>query len=98
MSDFKNKTVIITGAAIGLGLATAEVLAAKGANLSLVDYKEEALNTAKQELESKFPDSKILTFVADVSSEEDVKNFVEKTIAEFGKIDGFYNNAGIEGK
>lgn len=37
MSDFKNKAVIITGAAMGLGLAAAEVLAKKGANLMLVD-------------------------------------------------------------
>ncbi len=98
MSDFKNKTVIITGAAMGLGLATAEVLAKKGANLTLVDYNEEALNKAKEELASKFSDAKILTVVADVSNEEAVKNYVDQTVSEFGTIDGFYNNAGIEGK
>lgn len=98
MSDFKNRTVIITGAAMGLGLAAAEVLASKGANLTLVDYNEEALNKAKNELASKYPDSKFLTVVADVSNEEAVKNYVDKTVAEFGTIDGFYNNAGIEGK
>lgn len=98
MSDFKNKTVIITGAAMGLGLSTAEVLASKGANISLVDYNEEALNKAKSELSAKYPESKFLTVVADVSNEEAVKNYVDKTVAEFGKIDGFYNNTGIEGK
>lgn len=98
MSDFKNKAVIITGAAMGLGLAAAEVLAKKGANLMLVDYNEEALNKAKDELSAKYSDAKIITFVADVSNEEAVKNYVDKTVAEFGKIDGFYNNAGIEGR
>lgn len=98
MSDFKNKTVIITGAAMGLGLATAEVLASKGANLSLVDYNEEALKKAKDELAAKYPQSKYLIVVADVSNEEAVKNYVDKTVSKFGKIDGFYNNAGIEGK
>lgn len=85
MSDFKNKTVIITGAAMGLGLSTAEVLASKGANISLVDYNEEALNKAKSELSAKYPESKFLTVVADVSNEEAVKNYVDKTVAEFWK-------------
>lgn len=98
MSDFKNKTVIITGAAMGLGLAVAEELASKGANLTLVDYNEEALTKAKNELASKYPDAKYLTVTADVSNEEAVKNYVNATVSEFGKIDGFYNNAGIEGR
>lgn len=98
MSHFKNKTIIITGAAMGLGLATADVLAQKGANLVLVDYNEEALNKAKDELAGRYPDAKYLTVVADVSDEEAVKNYVSKTVETFGTIDGFYNNAGIEGR
>lgn len=98
MSDFKNKTIIITGAAMGLGLATAEELASKEANLTLVDYNEEALNKAKDELSRKYPDARFLMVTADVSDEEAVKNYVDATVKEFGKIDGFYNNAGIEGK
>ncbi|MCQ4034950.1 glucose 1-dehydrogenase [Kaistella montana] len=98
MTDFKNKTVIITGAAMGLGLATAEELASRGANLTLVDYNETELNKAKEELAGKYPEAKFLTVVADVSNEDAVKNYVEATEKEFGTIDGFYNNAGIEGK
>lgn len=94
----KNKVIIITGAAMGLGHATAKELAAKGASLVLVDYNEEALNKVKGELSNEFPDSKVITVVADVSDEEAVKNYVDTTISEFGRIDGFYNNAGIEGK
>ena len=98
MSSFKEKTIIITGGAMGLGLATAKVLAKKGANLAIVDYNEEALNKAKEELLGIAPEAKILTVVADVSNEEAVKNYVDNTVDEFGRIDGFYNNAGIEGK
>jgi len=98
MSTFQGKTVIITGAAMGLGLAAGKVLAAKGANLALVDYNEDALNIAKADIISVTPDAKIITVVADVSNEDAVKNYVEVTVAQFGTIDGFYNNAGIEGK
>lgn len=98
MKNFEGKTVIITGAAMGLGLATSKVLAQKGANLSLVDYNGEALENAKKEIQSLAPEAKIILIVADVSDEEAVINYVEKTVSEFGQIDGFYNNAGIEGK
>lgn len=98
MSNFKDKTIIITGAAMGLGLAASKAVALKGANLSIVDYNAEALEKAKAEIQSAAPDSKIITVVADVSDEQAVKNYVDKTVEEFGRIDGFYNNAGIEGK
>ncbi|GGE86693.1 NAD(P)-dependent dehydrogenase, short-chain alcohol dehydrogenase family [Chishuiella changwenlii] len=98
MSNFKGKTIIITGAAMGLGYAAAEALASKGANLTLVDYNNDSLEKAKNELKEKYPESKFLTVVADVSIEENVKKYVEETVKEFGKIDGLYNNAGIEGK
>ncbi|AZB27913.1 glucose 1-dehydrogenase [Chryseobacterium balustinum] len=98
MANLKGKVIIVTGAGMGLGLAAADVLASKGANVTLVDYNNEALNKAKTELEAKYPESKFLTVTADVSVEENVKNYVDATVREFGKIDGLYNNAGIEGK
>lgn len=98
MTIFKGKTVLITGAAMGLGLAASKVVAQKGANLALVDYNPEALEQAKNEIQKEAPDVKIITIVADVSDEAAVENYVSKTVAEFGRIDGFYNNAGIEGK
>lgn len=98
MSTFNGKSIIITGAAMGLGLATAKTVAERGANLTLVDYNEEALNKAKEEILGIAPNAKILTITADVSNEEAVKNYVDKTVSEYGKIDGFYNNAGIEGR
>lgn len=98
MSNLKGKVIIVTGAAMGLGLAAVEVLAEKGANITLVDFNDEALKTAKENLEKTFPNNEFLTVVTDVSVEDNVKNYVEETVKKFGKIDGLYNNAGIEGK
>lgn len=94
----KDNVIIITGAAMGLGLATAEYLAEKGAKLVLVDYNGEALEDAVKKLKDINSDVELLTVEADVSNEEAVKNYVEKTVETFGRIDGFYNNAGIEGR
>lgn len=98
MKNSENKTVIITGAAMGLGLATAKELASRGANLALVDYNEKSLEEARKEISNHYPNAKTITVVADVSKEEDVKNYVDETLKAFGRIDGLYNNAGIEGK
>ena len=94
----KDKVIVITGAGMGLGLSVAKELASQGAHLVLVDYNDKALEDAKEEIAEAHPDSKILTVVADVSSEEAVKNYVDEAVKAFGRIDGLYNNAGIEGK
>ena len=98
MKDFENKAIIITGAAMGLGLAAAKELASRGAHLTLVDYNEKSLLQVQDELSKQFPGSKIVFVIADVSKEEEVKNYVEETMKAFGRIDGLYNNAGIEGR
>jgi NAD(P)-dependent dehydrogenase (short-subunit alcohol dehydrogenase family) len=98
MSDFQGKNIIITGAAMGLGLAAAKELAGRGANLMLVDYNEASLAQAQQEIAALSPTGQLRTVVADVAQEEAVKNYVAETVQAFGRIDGFYNNAGIEGK
>ncbi|MDF2159097.1 glucose 1-dehydrogenase [Algoriphagus sp. CAU 1675] len=98
MKSLENKVIIITGAGMGLGYATAKELVAKGAHLVLVDYHEKSLLDVKEELSQEYPQLKIISFVADVSNEEAVKNYVDETVKAFGKIDGLYNNAGIEGK
>jgi NAD(P)-dependent dehydrogenase (short-subunit alcohol dehydrogenase family) len=98
MKTFENKSIIITGAAMGLGLATAKELASRGANLALVDYNADALQKAKQEIMHEQRDAKIITITADVSNEDAVRHYVDETVKAFGRIDGLYNNAGIEGK
>lgn len=98
MGRLKEKVVVITGAAMGLGLAAALEAAKNGAQLSLVDYNATSLDKAKEQILASYPDTKILTTVADVSDEQAVKQYVDATIATYGRIDGFYNNAGIEGR
>jgi NAD(P)-dependent dehydrogenase (short-subunit alcohol dehydrogenase family) len=98
MGRLKGKVVVITGAAMGLGLASTLEAAKNGARLSLVDYNSESLEKAKEQILSAYPEAKVLTTIADVSDENAVKQYVDKTVQEYGRIDGFYNNAGIEGR
>lgn len=98
MGQFTGKTIVITGAGMGLGFATAKEIASRGASLVLVDYNEKGLEEARNEINQQFPSIQILTVVADVSREDAVKNYVNETVKKFGRIDGLYNNAGIEGR
>ncbi|GAA0469428.1 glucose 1-dehydrogenase [Alkalibacillus silvisoli] len=98
MNRFENNVVLITGGASGLGQAAALQVAKEGAKLSLVDLNDDGLQDVKKQLESEVPDVEIITVEADVSDEEATKNYVNKTVEHFGRIDGFFNNAGIEGK
>jgi NAD(P)-dependent dehydrogenase (short-subunit alcohol dehydrogenase family) len=98
MKRLEGKVIVITGAAMGLGLATAVECAKEGAKLALVDYNADELENTRKQLASKYPDTNVITITADVSDEKAVKAYVDRTVSEFGTIDGFYNNAGIEGK
>src|SRR5690606_29668452 len=64
----------------------------------LVDYNEKGLVEAKSDISKEFPQVTIITAVADVSNEDAVKKYVDEAMKAFGRIDGLYNNAGIEGK
>lgn len=98
LNRFEDKVVLITGAASGLGQDAAVRIASEGAKLVLVDLNEEALKETEELIKKESSDAEVLTITADVSDEAAVKNYVDKTIDTFGKIDGFFNNAGIEGK
>ena len=91
--NFENKIALITGAAVGIGRATAILLAEKGASLVLVDIDERKLEDLKSEL-SAYTD-KILAFAVDVSDESAVYEAVDKATAEFGRIDILVNNAAL---
>ncbi|MFC2949133.1 glucose 1-dehydrogenase [Virgibacillus sediminis] len=95
---FDDKVVLITGGASGLGQAAAFQVAKEGAKLSLVDLNSDSLEETKELIRKEAPEAEVLLITADVSKEEDVKNYVKQTTDRFGKIDGFFNNAGIEGK
>ena len=95
---FADQAMIITGAGSGLGQAVAERLAADGANLVLVDMNPQGLEDTKQLVEQANSEVQTELVTADVTKEEDVKKYVNTAVSTFGKIDGFFNNAGIEGK
>jgi 3-oxoacyl-[acyl-carrier protein] reductase len=84
--DFTGRTALVTGAARGIGLATATVLAGRGANVTLVDVADPS---GLQKPEGS------LTIVADVTRPDDVRHAVEATVAHFGGLDILVNNAGI---
>ena len=98
MIDFTDKVVLITGGGSGLGRAAALSIAKQGAKLVLVDMNKASLEETKNEVLQAAPEAVVELFEANVTNEEEVKNYVQFTVDTFGKIDGFFNNAGIEGK
>ena len=97
--QFAGKTVMITGAAGDIGGATAQAFARKGARLVLVDLPstEDSLNEKKKELVTDGA-AGVHVIPCDVTSNESVKELVEKAVRECGRVDCFFNNAGIQGE
>ena len=89
---------MVTGAGTGLGHAAALRAAREGARLSLLDVDSAALEGSRTTILAAVAGAEILTVVADVAQESAVRDYVEQTLAHFGRIDGLYNNAGIEGE
>jgi meso-butanediol dehydrogenase/(S,S)-butanediol dehydrogenase/diacetyl reductase len=83
------KTALITGAARGIGLATAQGLTAEGWQVALLDRDSAELARAAEQL------PQALVVDADVSKPEDVARAVSEVTARFGRLDGLVNNAGV---
>ena len=91
--NFENKVCIVTGAASGIGKATAEILAKGGAKLSLMDINGIKLQAFADELQQK--GTQVLDFCFDISNPDEIKKMVDSTLECFGRIDVLINNAGI---
>lgn len=94
LKDFQNKTVVITGASSGIGLACAEAFARQGANLVIGARRYVDLCTQAQDLEKQHG-VRVLAVQCDVSVESDCEQLIGQAMATFGQIDVLVNNAGI---
>lgn len=89
------KTVVITGSARGLGLEMAKVFRLNNLNVVLSDLDEERLELARKELLSINSNAKVSICVCDVTSSSDIANLIEFASKEYGSVDIWINNAGI---
>jgi 3alpha(or 20beta)-hydroxysteroid dehydrogenase len=89
---FDGRVAVVTGAAAGFGLAVSTRLSAEGAKVVMVDRAAEQLEKAAASLREALP------VVADVSVESEVDGYVARAAEAHGRIDLFFNNAGIEGR
>jgi NAD(P)-dependent dehydrogenase (short-subunit alcohol dehydrogenase family) len=91
--SFENKVALVTGAASGMGLATAQAFAEAGAAVVLADFKEHALKAEVHKLLE--AGHKAIAVRCNVSDETQVKQMVDRAVSEFGRLDAAFNNAGI---
>jgi NAD(P)-dependent dehydrogenase (short-subunit alcohol dehydrogenase family) len=94
--DFTDKVALITGGGGGIGRATALAFAKAGAKVVVVDHDAASGEATAGIIKQQGGEAKFIR--ADVTKSADVANYVSETLAAYGKIDCFFNNAGIEGK
>lgn len=92
MKRLENKVALITGGAGSIGKTTAKLFIEEGAKVVLVDLDDAALKKAAEEL-----GENAAYVAADVTKAADVEKYAAEAAGKFGKIDIFFNNAGIEG-
>lgn len=93
--EMDNKVILITGATGAIGSATARLLAARRAKLVLVDLLADDVMELSETLRQSGAET--IAVNADVTCETDVSGYVSVALGTFGRIDGFFNNAGVEG-
>lgn len=91
---FNDKVALVTGAASGMGLATAKAFADAGAAVALADVNEAAVRSASDGLIA--AGHKAIGICCDVADEAEVAAMVEQTVSAFGRLDAAFNNAGVQ--
>ncbi|KAL2041473.1 hypothetical protein N7G274_005855 [Stereocaulon virgatum] len=97
MTSLSGKAIAITGAASGIGLATAHLLASRGASLSLADIQSDALLAAVSSIKSFHPKARIYHKTINVASAPEVSTWLDETLTHLGALHGAANVAGILG-
>jgi NAD(P)-dependent dehydrogenase (short-subunit alcohol dehydrogenase family) len=92
--SFKGQVALVTGAAAGMGFATAKAFAEAGAAVVLADVNEGAVERAADQLVQ--AGHKALAVRCNVAEDEEVAAMVERTVAAFGRLDAAFNNAGVQ--
>ncbi|TVR70033.1 MAG: SDR family oxidoreductase [Sphaerobacteraceae bacterium] len=97
MTDrLKNKVAIVTGAASGIGAASARLFASEGASVALADRDHEKMDETVREIND--AGGQAIGIGTDVGNEASIQRMVEQTVEEFGKLHIMYANAGISGR
>ncbi|NNF00734.1 MAG: SDR family oxidoreductase [Pyrinomonadaceae bacterium] len=94
MAEFDAKVAIVTGGTSGIGTATAEAFAAKGAKVTVSGRREDKGNSVVESIRK--AGGEAIFVKTDIQKSGDVKKMVEKTIDAFGRLDFAVNNAGVE--
>lgn len=95
MGRMDDRVCIITGAGGSIGLASAKLLTEEGASVMLVDNREDDLAAALGALGGE--SDTVAAVQADVASVDDARNYIDRTLAKWGRIDVLFSNAGISG-
>jgi NAD(P)-dependent dehydrogenase (short-subunit alcohol dehydrogenase family) len=96
MKDFKDRVVVITGAASGIGLGLAECCARECMNVVMADIEESSLAKAGRRI--KAMGANVLWVRTDVSKAADVEALARKALDNFGEVHLLFNNAGVDAK
>lgn len=96
LEDLKGKVAIVTGAASGIGRATALLFAERGADVVVADVNDDGGERTRHMIEEM--GKKAIYVKCDVAREVDVKYMVERAVKTFGRLDYAFNNAGVEGE
>ncbi len=93
-NHFTDKVALVTGAAMGMGFATARAFAEEGAKVVVSDIDQTELDKAVKILENE--GYEVTGVLCDVSKEDQVVNLIEQTVATYGRLDAAFNNAGVQ--
>ena len=95
MTSLEGRVIAVTGAASGIGFATARLLASRGASISVADIRQEALDAAVADFKKSDPNVKIHAKAVDVRKGQEVGEWLDETVKHLGPLNGAVNLAGV---